>query len=206
MKTSTFVSLLALGTSTLALPQWGGFGGGGGSGSSIQNDVTNKAPCKAITIIFARGTSETGNVGSVAGPPFFKALQSSVGADKVAVQGVTYAANWNGAFAGGDAAGSKTMASLVGQVSSTRSILTFRGFPRHDKTTKERKKTCANVGYAIRQSSNALAPNSSSPVTARVHNSSTTQQNKSPQLRPRQSAQVSHSQDPFHLVHRVLSH
>lgn len=125
MKTSTFVSLLALATSTLALPQWGGFDGDSGSGSSTQNDITNKAPCKAITIIFARGTSETGNVGSVAGPPFFKALQSSVGADKVAVQGVTYAANWNGAFAGGDAAGSKTMASLVGQVSSQIPILTF---------------------------------------------------------------------------------
>lgn len=88
---------------------------GGGSSSSTRNDVKNNAPCKPLTVIFARGTSEAGNVGSVAGPPFFKALDSAL-PSQVNVQGVDYAATWNGAFSGGDAAGSRTMASLVGQV------------------------------------------------------------------------------------------
>lgn len=69
------------------------FGGFGGSGSSTANDVTNKAACKAITVIFARGTGESGNVGSVIGPPLLKALQSKVGAAKVAFQGVPYPAS-----------------------------------------------------------------------------------------------------------------
>ncbi|KAL9614971.1 MAG: hypothetical protein Q9167_000613 [Letrouitia subvulpina] len=90
---------------------------GGGSSSSTRNDVKNNAPCKPLTVIFARGTSEPGNVGSVAGPPFFNALNSAL-PNQVNVQGVDYAATWNGAFSGGDAAGSRTMASLVGQAVS----------------------------------------------------------------------------------------
>ncbi|KAL8741489.1 MAG: hypothetical protein Q9190_005911 [Brigantiaea leucoxantha] len=86
-------------------------------GGGTENDVTNQAPCKPLTVIFARGTSEGGNVGSVAGPPFFKALDSAL-PNQVNVQGVAYAATWNGAFSGGDAAGSQTMASLVGQAVS----------------------------------------------------------------------------------------
>ena len=86
-------------------------------GSSTENDVVNKAPCKALTVIFARGTSESGNVGTVAGPPFFKALQGDL-PNQVALQGVDYAASWSGAFSGGDAAGSQTMASLVAQAIS----------------------------------------------------------------------------------------
>lgn len=69
------------------------FWGGAGSGSNTANDVTNKAACKAITVIFARGTGESGNIGSVIGPPLLKALQSKVGAGKVAYQGVPYAAS-----------------------------------------------------------------------------------------------------------------
>ncbi|KAH6656629.1 cutinase [Truncatella angustata] len=70
--------------------------------------------CKGMTVIFARGTTEAGNVGSVAGPPFFQALSSKVGGD-LAVQGVEYPADIPGFLAGGDAAGSKKMASLVSQ-------------------------------------------------------------------------------------------
>lgn len=68
-----------------------------------------------MTVIFARGTTETGNVGTLAGPPFFNALEASVGAGNVAVQGVDYPADIPGFLAGGDAGGSKTMASLVQQ-------------------------------------------------------------------------------------------
>lgn len=82
------------------------FGGSGSSGST-RNDLKNGG-CKGTMVIFARGTSEAGNVGSVAGPPFFKSLSTKLNGD-LAVQGVDYAANWNGALSGGDAAGSKTM-------------------------------------------------------------------------------------------------
>lgn len=83
---------------------------------STQNDLTNGSPCKAITVIFARGTGEVGNVGTLAGPPFFQALANAVGgASKVAVQGVNYAADVNGFNAGGDPAGSALMAQLAAQ-------------------------------------------------------------------------------------------
>ena len=82
------------------------------AGSDTRNDLTNGSPCKAVTIIFARGTTESGNVGTIAGPPFFSAL----GSTNVAVQGVDYPADVAGFLAGGDAAGSATMAGLVNQV------------------------------------------------------------------------------------------
>ncbi|KAB5585776.1 cutinase [Coniochaeta sp. 2T2.1] len=80
---------------------------------STQNGLSGS--CKEYTVIFARGTTEPGNVGSVAGPPFFRALASRVGDGNLAVQGVEYPANVVGFVAGGDRAGSQTMASLVQQ-------------------------------------------------------------------------------------------
>lgn len=46
-----------------------------------------------MTVIFARGTGEMGNMGTVSGPPMVKAIRSKLGADKVTVQGVDYAAS-----------------------------------------------------------------------------------------------------------------
>jgi len=77
-------------------------------GGSTQNGLENGG-CKAVTVVFARGTTEGGNVGRVAGPPFFQALSKQVGAGNLAVQGVDYPANVAGFLAGGDAAGSRTM-------------------------------------------------------------------------------------------------
>lgn len=69
-----------------------------------------------MTVIFARGTTETGNVGTVTGPPFFASLATAIGgADNLAVQGVDYSADIPGFLAGGDAKGSATMAGLVKQ-------------------------------------------------------------------------------------------
>ena len=61
--------------------------------SNTDNDITNGSPCKALTVIFARGTTESGNVGTLAGPPFFQALYNDLGAAKVALQGVDYPAD-----------------------------------------------------------------------------------------------------------------
>ncbi|KXT02181.1 hypothetical protein AC578_5966 [Pseudocercospora eumusae] len=81
-------------------------------GSTTQNQLFDGTPCRAITIIFARGTTEPGNVGTLTGPTFFQAV-SDLTKGNVAVQGVDYAANIFGFFAGGDSDGSQKMASLV---------------------------------------------------------------------------------------------
>jgi cutinase len=62
-----------------------------GGGSSEANDIMDKTGCKPLTLIFARGTSELGNVGTVVGPSLISTLKSSVGS--VAAQGVGYAAS-----------------------------------------------------------------------------------------------------------------
>lgn len=54
--------------------------------------MTQNDGCKEYTFIFARGTGETGNMGTVVGPPLAKQLNSLTG-DKVTVQGVDYPAD-----------------------------------------------------------------------------------------------------------------
>ncbi|KAF2644326.1 cutinase precursor [Massarina eburnea CBS 473.64] len=80
-----------------------------------QNDVKNGV-CKPVTILFARGTTEGGNMGTLTGPPFVKAVGAAMGADNVAVQGIDYPADIPGFLAGGDKAGSALMAKMVGMV------------------------------------------------------------------------------------------
>jgi cutinase len=83
--------------------------------SSSYNQLTDGTACRAISLIYARGTSQQGNVGDAAavGP-----LASRVGGtSKLAIQGVTYSASVSGFLAGGDAAGSTTMTNLISSVS-----------------------------------------------------------------------------------------
>ena len=80
--------------------------------SDTRNELSQ---CKPVTVIFARGTIELGNVGSITGPPFFNALNDALGADNVAVQGVDYPANILGYLEGGDPGGATTTASLLEQ-------------------------------------------------------------------------------------------
>jgi hypothetical protein len=80
-----------------------GEGGGGTIGGNCtpqsagsfgtENGIVNKNCCTAMTVIFARGTGETGNVGTVSGPPMFRALRQKLGNNKVTVQGVDYPAS-----------------------------------------------------------------------------------------------------------------
>ncbi|PVH77536.1 carbohydrate esterase family 5 protein [Cadophora sp. DSE1049] len=81
-----------------------------------QNDLTNGTPCKALTIIFARGTVSPGNVGENVGPPFFEAVANITGLSNLAVQGVNYSADIFGFLAGGSASGSRTMAAQGAQL------------------------------------------------------------------------------------------
>jgi len=79
--------------------------------------VTETNCCTPLTVIFARGTGESGNIGTVAGPPMFKSLRSKLGASGVTVQGITYPASSAGnANQGAD--GGPEMAKLVKQALS----------------------------------------------------------------------------------------
>ena len=83
--------------------------------STTRNDLDL---CRPVTVIFARGTVELGNVGSLAGPPFFNALNLVLGEDKVGVQGVDYPATIFGYLAGGDSSGADELASLTEEAAS----------------------------------------------------------------------------------------
>jgi len=66
--------------------------------------------CTEYTVIFARGTTEPGNVGILVGPPFFDALRSAVGSSALTIQGVNdYSASIEGYLEGGDPSGSAEM-------------------------------------------------------------------------------------------------
>ncbi|KAF1365632.1 cutinase-domain-containing protein [Lizonia empirigonia] len=84
------------------------------TGGSTEDGVKNGNCCTDMTVIFARGTGEMGNMGTISGPPMVKAIRSKLGADKVTVQGVDYAASVAGnANLGAD--GGKVMAQYVQQ-------------------------------------------------------------------------------------------
>lgn len=77
---------------------------------TTRNDLQD-GQCGDVNVVFARGTTETGNVGLLTGPPFFDALDAGVskGGLKVAVQGVDYGATIPEFLEGGDPTGSQTM-------------------------------------------------------------------------------------------------
>ncbi|KXH65711.1 cutinase [Colletotrichum salicis] len=63
---------------------------------TTEDDLGQNAACADITVIFARGTTEPGNVGLVTGPPFFDALNQQRGTKTVSLQGVEYPATFAG--------------------------------------------------------------------------------------------------------------
>jgi len=79
------------------------------------NDLVDGSPCKNLLLIFARGTTELGNIGETVGPLLGDNLEALLGVSQVAVQGVDYPADIPGFLEGGDPTGSATMASLVSQ-------------------------------------------------------------------------------------------
>ncbi|THV47036.1 hypothetical protein BGAL_0340g00060 [Botrytis galanthina] len=103
MKVSQSLSLLLLPLTALAAPILEGTG----------NVKAAAGACAPMMLIFARGTTETGPLGTVAGPPLVAALGIAVGAGNMAAQGVPYPADIPGFLAGGDAAGSKMMAQMI---------------------------------------------------------------------------------------------
>jgi cutinase len=64
----------------------------------------DKGPCKKVTLIFGRGSTESGNMGGYVGPYLANALTKEYGND-IAVQGVNYDAAWMTNYVGGDPKG-----------------------------------------------------------------------------------------------------
>jgi len=73
--------------------------------------VENRAACSDVMVVFARGTTESPPIGTVAGPPLEAALKTQLGSQSLSFAGVDYPASIPGFLEGGDPTGSTTMAS-----------------------------------------------------------------------------------------------
>ncbi|POS82935.1 hypothetical protein EPUL_005606 [Erysiphe pulchra] len=89
-------------------------------------------PCRSVTMLFAKGTGEKGNLGtgSSPGPALSDELKTSLGEDKVAVQGIDYKAKLTGFLKGGDIEGSNELIEMA-NIAATKcpdSKLVLSGF------------------------------------------------------------------------------
>lgn len=89
--------------------------------ATTSNELTDGTACRDVTLIWARGTGQDGNIGAAGdvGPLMMNNLSALIGADKLAVQGVDYSASvagFLGNLVGADDAGVQTMADLVTKV------------------------------------------------------------------------------------------
>ncbi|EOA90754.1 hypothetical protein ACJQWK_11516 [Exserohilum turcicum] len=75
-------------TSPIESRQFSGIGGTGSSSSEF-----SQGGCRDILFAFARGSTEIGNMGTVVGPPTSDGLKKAFGSDKVATEGIPYAAS-----------------------------------------------------------------------------------------------------------------
>jgi len=98
----------------------------------FQNGVLkNSTGCATMTVLFARGTAEPGNVGILTGPPFFAAIAAYMnGTGQLAIQGVDYPADVAGFLAGGSPFGGVVMAALVNSTLARcpNTLLTLSGY------------------------------------------------------------------------------
>ncbi|KAI1975724.1 hypothetical protein LOZ53_004044 [Ophidiomyces ophidiicola] len=85
----------------------------GGIQQSTENGVTGHKTCEPLTLIYARGTEEAGNIGTVVGPHLTAALRRLLN-NKVTIQGVNYPATARDT-SGLGADGGPAMAALVKQ-------------------------------------------------------------------------------------------
>ncbi|RKF60244.1 putative cutinase 5, partial [Erysiphe neolycopersici] len=78
---------------------------------SVRNK--NDRFCAPVGVIYARGTTEPGNVGILTGPSFFDALDDKLENNDLAIQGVNYPASITGYLIGGSPEGAAEMARLI---------------------------------------------------------------------------------------------
>ncbi|POR37050.1 Cutinase [Tolypocladium paradoxum] len=89
---------------------------------------TENGPCGDVTVLFARGTCDSGNVGVLTGPWFFKALDSAAKATgrSLGVQGLDYPASVEGYLTGSEGPGqdfAKLIRNTVAICPDTRLVL-----------------------------------------------------------------------------------
>lgn len=86
--------------------------------SDYADELTDGTPCRDVTVIWARGTGQQGNIGEPTdvGPMFLDDLAAIVGTDSLAAQGVDYDASVDEFEEGGDPVGSALMANLTALV------------------------------------------------------------------------------------------
>ncbi|PSR75846.1 cutinase-domain-containing protein [Coniella lustricola] len=100
------------------------------SNASPLPESSARSSCTTYTLLFARGTTETGTLGTVVGPGLETSVQSALGTSQVTVQGVTYAADVAGitSEATGSGPGSVAMAqdaaTALSSCPNTKLILT----------------------------------------------------------------------------------
>ncbi|KKY22391.1 putative cutinase 1 [Diplodia seriata] len=85
------------------------------SGTGITANELKNGPCKPVTYIFARGSTELGNLGQTVGPALANQLQSQF---DVAVQGVDYPAGLTTNFFGGSLIGISEMRDMFNLAAS----------------------------------------------------------------------------------------
>jgi cutinase len=73
---------------------------------ALASPLEKRQACADVTVIFARGTSETAPIGTIVGPPFAEALAIALGGKTLSFQGVVYPADVAGFLEGGDPVGS----------------------------------------------------------------------------------------------------
>ncbi|KAF9460165.1 cutA, cutinase A [Collybia nuda] len=81
--------------------------------SALAAPPVARQSCADVTVYFARGTGESGTLGTIVGPPFQSALRSALGSRSLEFIGINYPATVAGFLAGGDRGGAATMASSV---------------------------------------------------------------------------------------------
>ncbi|KAH8174065.1 cutinase domain-containing protein [Sarocladium implicatum] len=86
----------------------------------INSNEFTRGGCRDIIMIWARGSTEVGNMGTVVGPPTGNALKQKYGADRVAVEGVPYGAliSTNALPGGTDSRSAGQMRTLIEQAAS----------------------------------------------------------------------------------------
>ncbi|RCI12719.1 hypothetical protein L249_0858 [Ophiocordyceps polyrhachis-furcata BCC 54312] len=82
--------------------------------------TTRSDSCGDVTVIFARGSCEPGNVGISAGPPFFEALQATLPGRRVAINGLKYPADFKEFLAAQKGSGDELAAMIRAAVDNCR--------------------------------------------------------------------------------------
>ncbi|KAG5716566.1 Cutinase [Termitomyces sp. T112] len=81
--------------------------------STLASPLALRQSCADVTVLFARGTGESGTIGTIVGPPFEAALRSALAGRSLDFEGIPYAASIAGFLEGGDPAGAATMANDI---------------------------------------------------------------------------------------------